>query len=218
MRWLDVGAGDAWFAEQLRRSLPEGSEVVCWDVNYRDTDISRAAPETGLILTADRPTGRFDRILLLDVVEHVADDRPFLQDILTEMLAPGGWVLVSVPAYQGLFSRHDTALGHYRRYSPRRMRHLLDAVGLERVAEGGLFHLLLLPRAAQVVLERVRGRGAHNEQDAVPVGIGQWAGGARSTALISFVLRSESRLSLALGFRKRTLPGLSYWALCRVAG
>jgi hypothetical protein len=205
---LDVGAGDAWFAEQLQRVLPTDSEIVCWDLNYTDEDLARGASRPGLSLTAEQPTGPFDRILLLDVVEHVPDDRAFLKNLLSDLLAPGGRVLVSVPAYQWLAGRHDAALGHYRRYSPRQARALLDVAGLERTAEGGLFHLLLAFRAMQVLGERL-GRGGRDGTDEV----GEWTGGERWTAFVTAVLRSEARLSFALGRRKTALPGLSYWAL-----
>ena len=33
-RWLDVGAGDAWFAQQLRSVLPSGARLTCWDAFY----------------------------------------------------------------------------------------------------------------------------------------------------------------------------------------
>jgi 2-polyprenyl-3-methyl-5-hydroxy-6-metoxy-1,4-benzoquinol methylase len=213
-RWLDVGAGDAWLATELRGSLPEGTEIVCWDINYSEDELAGAATTPGVVLTAGRPTGRFDRILLLDVIEHVADDHAFLGGILSDLLAPGGRVLVSVPAYQALFSRHDVALGHYRRYSPRQGRALLDAEGLERVVDGGVFHLLLLPRALAVVVQRLR-RAVPAADDAT--GVGQWTGGARLTRAIVAILRGEGAISRRLGRRKLAVPGLSYWALCRLA-
>jgi SAM-dependent methyltransferase len=219
-RWLDVGAGDGWLASQLRNALPDGTEMVCWDVNYTDADLADGAHAAGVTLTAERPNGRFDRVLLLDVIEHVEDDHGFLSGIVADLLAPGGSVLLSVPAYQSLFSEHDVALGHYRRYSQRQGRELIKAAGLEAVAEGGVFHALLLPRAVQALVDRLRRRrasaseGTDNKPD--PVGVGQWNGGKRLTALIASVLRGEGRLSLALGRRKVAVPGLSYWALCRV--
>ncbi len=57
---------------------------------------------------------------MLDVIEHVEDDVGFVRDVVDGSLAPGGWVLVSVPAYQSLFSSHDRALKHFRRYAPGR--------------------------------------------------------------------------------------------------
>ena len=59
----------------------------------------------------------FDLITSLDVIEHTPDDRATLAELL-RVCRPGGWLLVTVPAYQALGSEHDTANHHYRRYSP----------------------------------------------------------------------------------------------------
>jgi hypothetical protein len=89
----------------------------------------------------------FDLMLFLDVLEHVADDHAFLKEMVGEALAPGGTIVVSVPAWQGLFGKHDEALKHYRRYSPRTLRAMLSNAGLEVTNSGGIFHtLLVVPR------------------------------------------------------------------------
>jgi SAM-dependent methyltransferase len=67
-----------------------------------------------------------DLFLLNDVLEHVPDDRGLLSDILAAA-RPGAQVLITVPADMSLWSEHDVAFGHYRRY---------DARGLEQVWEG----------------------------------------------------------------------------------
>jgi len=208
---LDVGAGDAWFALQLRAVLPPEARIVCWDAHYGDTGPSPDLLGTsGVELSADRPPGRFDGVLMLDVIEHVEDDRAFVRDVVEGSLAPDGWVLVSVPAYQRLFCAHDRALRHYRRYAPGALAAVLESAGLEVEARGGLFHGLLPLRGAQVLRERVRPPG-----DA-PVGIGAWQGGPRLTRVVTAALETETRLSLAMGTRRMPLlPGLSTWALCR---
>jgi SAM-dependent methyltransferase len=60
--------------------------------------------------------GTFDLITSLDVVEHTPDDRDALAE-LRRVSKPGGWLLVTVPAYQALWSLHDVANHHYRRYN-----------------------------------------------------------------------------------------------------
>lgn len=64
----------------------------------------------------DRHVGEADLIMLTDVLEHVADDRELLGRIVAVM-RPGSQLLITVPADQTLWSSHDEALGHYRRYS-----------------------------------------------------------------------------------------------------
>ena len=211
-RWLDAGAGDAWFTAQLAAVLPEGREVVGWDPYYTPEDLQAPTGE-GFVLTAERPQERFDGILLLDVIEHVEDDRGFVRSLVEESLATGGWVLVGVPAYQSLFSAHDRALRHYRRYSPAELRRALEDAGLRIETRGGLFHLLLPARAAMTMRER-RGRQSVSEE-----GVGAWDGGPRRTRAIVAALELEGRLSLAwAGRRLPPVPGLSTWAFCRRAG
>jgi hypothetical protein len=209
--WLDVGAGDAWLAQQLRAVLPGGDRLVCWDVHYpMERPPDDLGSPAGIEFSATRPVGRFGGILMLDVIEHVQDDVAFVREVVEESLAPGGWVLVSVPAYQSLFSSHDQALKHFRRYSPGGIRTVLEASGLTAVMRGGLFHGLLAVRGAQVLRERFR------PVTDTPTGIGAWEGGARLTKALTAVLDTEARVSLALGTRNlRPLPGLSTWALCR---
>jgi SAM-dependent methyltransferase len=207
--WLDAGAGDAWFARQLRRLLPPAASVTCWDINYRAEDLEDASqdPEGGVHLTAERPDKRFDRILMLDVIEHIEDDAGFVNATVDDLLSEDGIVLVSVPAHQALWSSHDSALRHYRRYAPAKCSSLLEAAGLVVKAEGGLFHSLLPLRFGQVVLERIRPRDGSD-------GIGDWQGGKLVTAAVTRALTADAALSLLLSRRGVALPGLSYWALC----
>jgi SAM-dependent methyltransferase len=58
----------------------------------------------------------FDLITSLDVVEHTPDDRRALAE-LRRVSKPGGWLLLTVPAYQTLWSLHDVANHHFRRYN-----------------------------------------------------------------------------------------------------
>ena len=208
---LDVGAGDAWFARQLRAALPPTARLACWDVHYpagSPPDLAEGAE--GIEFSAARPAGTFGGILLLDVIEHVEQDVAFVRDAVEGSLAPGGWVLVSVPAYQALFCEHDRALRHFRRYSPGAIATVLEDAGLTVVTRGGLFHGLLALRGAQVLRERWRPPAPHT------VGVGAWRGGPRVTSALTAALDAEARVSLVLGARHLPpLPGLSTWALCR---
>jgi SAM-dependent methyltransferase len=64
-----------------------------------------------------------DAALLTDVIEHVEDDRALLWDVIRP-IREGAYILVTVPAGMELWSPHDVALGHYRRYD----RHSFAAV------------------------------------------------------------------------------------------
>lgn len=210
-RLLDIGSGDAWLAAQLRRDLPPHSAIVCWDANYTEADRrALAAEHPGITFVAAAPAGAFDLLLLLDVLEHVPHDRDFLSSAAADLAVPGAHVLVTVPAWQSLFSQRDRYLGHYRRYSNARGRRLMGEAGLRVLADGGLFHVLLPMRAASVLYERFRGSPSEAGVNRV-----EWDRGATLTSALAGVLTAEARASLALSRLRVRLPGLSYWALCR---
>lgn len=206
-RVLDVGAGDGWFAHELRPDLPPEAQVVCWDINYRSADLAVPAGER-ISRTAQRPQGPFDLVLLLDVIEHVEDDEGFLADVVP-LLSEGGRAVVSVPAYPRLYCEHDRMLEHHRRYRPDSLRDLLSR-HLRIVASGSLFTTLLVPRAMTVAVER-----AGRRQDAT--GVGAWNGGAMLTAAVTGVLDADAAIGRRLARQRivpgARLPGLSTWAV-----
>jgi len=211
---LDVGAGDGYSAGALLPELPAGSSVLCFDSNYSAADLrgfTDAAP-AGLSFVKQRPTARFDLLLFLDVLEHVEDDHGFLVDLVEQNLAPGGTVLVSVPAWQPLFGRHDVGLMHHRRYSPAACRALLAGSGLAIRRSGGLFHSLLLARLASVIGERVSRR--LGRQPRARAHLGEWRGGPTLSSALDRALTLDNALTHALARRDWTLPGLSFWAVC----
>ena len=207
-RVLDVGAGDAWFARQLFARLHRGSELVCWDTGYVD---GAGAEDAGLKFVRERPPGQRDLLLLLDVLEHVDDDAAFLRTLVDENTHSESHVLVSVPAWQALFTSHDTFLHHFRRYSPAQARALLARGGLRIVREGGLFHSLLLPRALSKVVEEVSDRLLGRKPTQTPV---EWNGGPMLTNAVATALAGDNALSHMLARRGLSVPGLSWWALC----
>lgn len=78
----------------------------------------RVVPGT---LDAIDPADRYDTILYLDVLEHIADDVGELRRAQSHLRA-GGYLIVLAPAYPFLFSPMDTKVGHHRRYTRARLR------------------------------------------------------------------------------------------------
>ena len=83
----------------LKQTVSRFSPVCCYDVLERNPEYE----------------SRFDLIVLADVLEHIADEEAFLRAIQFH-LAPGGAVVLNVPALQWLYSGYDRAAGHFRRY------------------------------------------------------------------------------------------------------
>ena len=76
------------------------------------------------------PDGQFDLVAALDVLEHIQEDDAALEE-WTRLLKAGGHVLLTVPAYQWLWSGHDASLGHCRRYAAKGLQKLVRDAGLE---------------------------------------------------------------------------------------
>ena len=98
------------------------------------------------------PPHDFDRVLLLDVLEHVQERSAFLQ-YAARLLAPEGRLLLSVPAHAWLWTRHDTLNQHRLRYSRAQLARELQAAGLRLEHSTFLYQGLVLPKLATRVLE-----------------------------------------------------------------
>ena len=89
--------------------------------------------------------GKFDLICLFDVLEHIERDEETLL-VIEKMLKPDGFVLITVPAYQWLWSVHDDFLHHKRRYTAGLLRQKLRNSGLH-IKRLTYFNILLFPLA-----------------------------------------------------------------------
>lgn len=205
---LDVGSGDSWFAGQLLGDLHAEATIDAWDVNYSAADVATAV-DPRIHRMVEAPQRSYRLVIALDVLEHIDADRAFVGETLATLVAPGGLLIASVPAHQRLFTRHDEALGHFRRHSSASLRALLRP-SFDIVSEGSLFALLVPPRAVQKLIESVRkpaGTADHVESE--------WHGGRGITKVVTAVLDADARLGLALADRRGRLPGLSVWAVAR---
>jgi SAM-dependent methyltransferase len=100
----------------------------------------------------------YDLIALLDVLEHVPDDLESLKAIRT-LLRPGGSLVLTVPANPWMWSAHDVAHHHFRRYTKRELRRLFRDAGFE-IQLYSYFNTLLFPLVAAA---RIVGKLAHRE-------------------------------------------------------
>jgi 2-polyprenyl-3-methyl-5-hydroxy-6-metoxy-1,4-benzoquinol methylase len=156
LRVLEVGCGSGVLADQLERH-------TAWNVDGADLSMAaleRCAPRRGEALyydvTEERAEllGRYDVVVLFDVLEHLSAPREFLRSALAH-LRPGGLLLVNVPALPALDSAYDRAAGHLRRYTRRTLATALDGLGL-RMLSLRYWGLTLVPllAARKVLLGR----------------------------------------------------------------
>jgi hypothetical protein len=146
---LDVGAGSGIFAKQL---LEGDSELaICVDPGYQE---ERQELLNGKQICFLRQIGgeKCDLVLLMDVLEHVDDDVGLIRSAVAGA-TEHAYVLITVPAFQRLFSSHDMFLEHKRRYTLRQVEEVVLAAGLE-ILSTRYFFAFLLPIAATLRLLR----------------------------------------------------------------
>lgn len=142
---LDIGAGSGIFS---RRLLDAGicQKAVCIDPAYPQeyTELHHNKPITFLrsVQTKSPATTSPELVLMMDVLEHVEDDLAFLHQY-TATMRPGSKILITVPAFQFLWSGHDVFLEHYRRYTGSRLKSVVQQAGIKIIALRYFFGLLL---------------------------------------------------------------------------
>ena len=198
-RILEVGCGTGHSLPMLRRfGEVEAVEIDPSSRAKAEQRLGKPIHDSPLPELPNLETGAFDLICVLDVIEHIADDGAALA-ALAARLKPGGKLLMTVPAHQWMWSSHDVANHHHRRYSRATLRALLSnsPLKLERI---GFFNSLLFPLA---VASRFAGklRGKDGSDDALPP--------RAINALFAAVFAAERHL---VG-RIPLTPGLSLFAI-----
>jgi SAM-dependent methyltransferase len=126
----------------------------------------RAAGEviTGSVLQMPFESSSFDLAVSLDVIEHLKDDLGALRE-LRRVVTAGGSLLVTVPAYQWLWSGHDEINHHHRRYTRRSLQRVAEQAGWQQVRTT-YFNSLLLPAAILLrVLDRLSRKPTESSLD-----------------------------------------------------
>lgn len=141
---LDVGAGSGTFSKLL---LDRGmcTSAVCLDPHYAQehAECHRGAP-----IRFVRSVGQVTQslILMMDVLEHVEDDIALVRSY-TDAMPEDATLLVTVPAFEFIWSGHDVFLEHYRRYTRESLTRSLEAAGL-KVTDCRYFYASVFPVAA----------------------------------------------------------------------
>ena len=146
-RILEIGCGTGHNFEMLGRfgrvdaiEIDDGARALASRRLGREVGTAPLPELTGV------PDGTYHLIALLDVLEHIEEDEASLASIKRK-LAPGGRILLTVPANQWMWSAHDAAHHHHRRYSRGGLARVIEAAGLKphRISH---FNTLLFPLAA----------------------------------------------------------------------
>ncbi|MBV6622803.1 MAG: class I SAM-dependent methyltransferase [Rivularia sp. (in: Bacteria)] len=145
---LEAGCGTGGNLQMLSRhgnvSAMELDEIACQLANQRQiTQVKRGHLPDKIPFNSS-----YDLILILDVIEHLDDDLSALEALYYK-LKPGGYLLVTVPAYQFLWSEHDEINHHKRRYRLKNLKNLVEKANYQ-VNYTSYFNTFLFPLIAMV--------------------------------------------------------------------
>jgi SAM-dependent methyltransferase len=192
-RIIDVGAGNGATTALLR---DRGYNAAAADISPIALEACiRRGLEVIDLRDRSLPERSADCVILGDVLEHVPDDVALIADA-GKSLVPGGILLVTVPAFEFLWSGEDFISRHYRRYRRRQLVGALQTGGFNKIW-ASYYNTLLLPVIAAVILTKrmFRPRDMYKSDLApLPDGLNQF---------LYNVFRSESwilkRTSLPIG-------------------
>ncbi|MFW5657562.1 MAG: class I SAM-dependent methyltransferase [Bacteroidota bacterium] len=215
---VDVGCGDVFFLSKMQDDYPQAT-LFGVDVAFTGVIKSRLHaeyPDLKVELKEDIQEVPLDKtnpahlVFLLDVIEHIDDDEDFLKQLLAQpYITEDTHIVITVPAFQKLYTSHDDILGHYRRYNIKSLLEVIDRAGLKCKLQGYFFASLALARAMEVVSEKMlRTKKQHTD-------VGTWDKGRGLTRMVYSILMFDfyvSRFFRILGIR---LPGLSNYAICQ---
>jgi len=171
----------------LKQNVSRLSKVCCYDIFQPDPTLR----------------GRFDLLLLFDVLEHIANEDQFLSASLFHM-APAGRLVVNVPAGQWAYSAYDHAAGHVRRYSIRSLRDVALRNKLE-ITRWTYWGLPLLP---PLILRKLWLAGSRNQNNIISTGFDSRTNGINK--LLALLSKCEPT--------PQTLAGSSLMAVLQIGG
>ena len=204
-RLLDVGCGTGIVLVMLEQ-FGEATGVDASDVALEFckrrglTHLHKSENETELPFSDQS----FDVITAFDLLEHLDQDLKLLME-MKRVCSPGGTILLTVPAHPFLWSEHDTALHHKRRYTKKQFRSLIKDAGLKchrmTYINSFLFPVAIIYRSLRNLLPRKNGEAKSEFFVQLPASVNR---------LLFSIFSLESRL-----IPKTNLPvGLSILGLC----
>lgn len=210
LKYADIGSGDMFFVESLKPYT--SNSIYAVDINY---DIEKNHADKKLTISRDIQSineHEIDCIFLMDILEHIGNEKTLLEPLKAKM-NNNCKIIISVPAHQFLFSKHDVFVKHFRRYSRSSLVLMLESNGYN-VNECFYFYAsLFIVRVFEKILSILFG----NEKETTPQ-ISNWPYASKNivTKILTYILNLDfiaCRYLNRVGIR---VPGLSLCAICHV--
>lgn len=161
IRMLDVGAGFG----SMWETLSSFGTVDAFEPEIRLHEVLQKRGYHSLFLSwkdVARSKEQYDVVGAFDVVEHSAKEAEILSHMF-QSVRPGGYAIVSVPAYQWLWSHHDEINNHHRRYTASSLTHALSCAGFE-VVYCSYWNTILFPLAVVARMFNKSGGSAFSDK------------------------------------------------------
>ncbi len=148
---LDFGAGSGTNVEILTKL---GNVDVYEDNNKMKIFLKNKFKKKNNVKVINKITKKYDLVLAADVVEHIKDDKKIIQNFY-DFLKKDGHILITVPAFNFLYSHKDIALKHFRRYRRSNIKKLL--IKRFQIKKLSYFNFLLfLPIALSILIFKIK--------------------------------------------------------------
>ncbi len=162
---LDIGCGTGGFASYISKDY----DISCLDTSKTALEYcqKRGLKKLYNNTIAELPDDikPFDAAIMLDVLEHIEDDKSALEDVYN-ILDDNGYYIMTVPAYKWMWSKHDEIHMHYRRYTKKEVLNKIKDAGFDIKYSSYFNSILFLPAFIKRKLDKITGK---EEQHKDPV-------------------------------------------------
>lgn len=214
---LDIGGGNGYTSSVASNKgyfmgIIEPSMKACQHARKRGiSEVNCGAVTENSVLDES-----MEQVLLLDVLEHIEDDKRFVK-LLYQKLVRRGYLLITVPAFMCLWSSEDDAAGHFRRYRMPELRELLEAQGFHICYQSYFMGFLFLPiLLIRVILEKlgfIKKQENRSEEERAAIANHQFK--LRSGLIKSILVFFEEMEKQLMKKEKRVLFGSSIIVIAR---
>jgi SAM-dependent methyltransferase len=168
---LEIGCGSGFVMSGIRAALPAArlvaSETYVHGLAYAARRISPPCELVQMDARAIPYSGEFDLVGAFDVLEHIDEDSAVIAEV-ARALRPGGRFLVTVPQHRWLWSKHDVASHHRRRYSTGELAGKLRRAGFELILKTSFVSFLLPLMLVQRLIGRQKADYSPQRQFLLP--------------------------------------------------